>query len=355
VTTFDGDNDQKHTWLVNIAADILSVPASELWFKRRPSLGIQSNNLFEAGNDRQRIVLKEFLKPEEFDESPVREFRALELLSNLDIAPHPRAYYPQNPDRRPLVVYDYMPGQMWDRQTPTKIQLENLAAIWMQTNEVWHDDLWLSRGQEQPILQIWRGIKIQFAAYFAWVESEYDPALAAVKLCMRLCDDRMEIATELSRSDAPLCFCRADPRFANIITRPDGSLGMVDWEDSGLRDPALDLADAMTHPNQEDLLSRSQWKAFLDPYLDHRRRMDPAIDQRFHLYQGLLPVWWLSILLGEGLRRVRSGDLSGWRIHEMEPDRKLRRYLAKALAWPSCVDESELDSLCDLQFFPGME
>jgi thiamine kinase-like enzyme len=28
-------------------------------------------------------------------------------------------------------------------------------------------------------------------------------------------------------------FCRADPRFANVITRPDGRLAMVDWEDSG--------------------------------------------------------------------------------------------------------------------------
>jgi len=63
---------------------------------------------------------------------------------------------------------------------------------------------------------------------------------------------------------APECFCRSDARFANVIARPDGRVGLVDWEDSGLRDPARELADLLHHPNQEDLIDAEGWQPFLD-------------------------------------------------------------------------------------------
>ncbi len=355
VIPFDEVRDGEPQTLKNIAADVLSAPVSEIWFRHRPRLDFQSNNLFDAGNGSQRIILKEYLKPEEFDESPVREFRALELLSHLELAPQPRAFYPHCADRGPVVVYDYMYGQMWDRRIPTAEELGKLAEIWIQTNEVRRDDLWLSRGQERPILQIWRGVRRQLQEYFDWVESDFEPARRVVELCTTLCENRMEVAADLSNFKVPLCFCRADPRFANIIARPGGRLGMVDWEDSGLHDPAIELADTMTHPNQEDLLSPTQWRAFLDPYLEYRRHSDRTIDRRFHLYLGLFPVWWLSILLGEGLRRAKTGELRVWRIHDMEPNRKIRRYLARALAWPSYNVEPEIDDLTDVRFFPDKE
>jgi thiamine kinase-like enzyme len=46
-----------------------------------------------------------------------------------------------------------------------------------------------------------------------------------------------------------------DPRFATVIQGPDGHLTLVDWEASGLLDPASDIACLLTHPNQEDLLT----------------------------------------------------------------------------------------------------
>ena len=77
----------------------------------------------------------------------------------------------------------------------------------------------------------------------------------------------MESIQELSEARPQLAFGRSDSRFANIIARTGGRVGIVDWEDSGLIDPALDQADLMVHANQEDLLSAGEWEAFLRPYL----------------------------------------------------------------------------------------
>lgn len=92
---------------------------------------------------------------------------------------------------------------------------------------------------------------------------------------------------------APLCFCRSDPPFANVIARPDGRVGLVDWEDSGLRDPACELADLLHHPNQEDLIGPDAWRPFLDRYLPSRRA-DAGFSERLRGYLAFFPVFWLG-------------------------------------------------------------
>src|SRR5712691_10851101 len=97
-------------------------------------------------------------------------------------------------------------------------------------------------------------------------------------------------------ADSPLCFCRSDPRFANVIARPDGRLGLVDWEDCGLRDTAREVADLLLHPNQEDLLGWREWQAFLQPYIDGRRS-DADFERRLQAYLAVFPIFWLGLLL----------------------------------------------------------
>src|SRR5438067_10962939 len=93
----------------------------------------------------------------------------------------------------------------------------------------------------------------------------------------------------------PLCICRSDPRFANVIARPDGRIGLVDWEDSGLRDPAREVADLLLHPNQEDLLSDTEWSALLNPYTASRAS-DPMFATRLNAYLPPFAPLWLSRL-----------------------------------------------------------
>jgi aminoglycoside phosphotransferase (APT) family kinase protein len=149
---------------------------------------------------------------------------------------------------------------------------------------------------------------------------------------------------------APLCFCRSDARFANVIARPDGRVGLVDWEDSGLRDPARELVDLLHHPNQEDLLGPDEWRPFLDRYLPSRGA-DAGFAERVRGYLALFPVFWLGVLLTEGLRRTSNGTLHDWRVNDLDPNERLRRYVARSNAWPELDPGAALSDVADVTFF----
>jgi aminoglycoside phosphotransferase (APT) family kinase protein len=127
----------------------------------------------------------------------------------------------------------------------------------------------------------------------------------------------------------------------------------VDWEHSGWGDPARDLADAITHANQEDLLHWDEWQPFLEPYLAGRAHLDPELGERMRLYLGLHPLFWLAFLLAKScVPRAQAGNLAGWMINEMPAHERLRRFLARALAWPEMNFTRHLENVADVVFFP---
>jgi aminoglycoside phosphotransferase (APT) family kinase protein len=292
------------------------------------------------------LILKHYLRPREFAVAPVREFRALQLLVGLDLAPRPvlldRA---PGPGLGPLVVYEYMDGTMWGRRRPSAAELAQLADTWLRVHAVISDDLWLSRRSDRSWATIAAEFRARFERYAAWARSAYPPGVQAAELCLerlRHCEALGELATLAPR----VCFSRADPRFANVISRPDGRLGLVDWEDSGLRDPARDVADLLTHPEQEDLLTPDAWRAFLQPYLAVQAQDDPSLQRRIDLYRAVFPLFWLSVLAKDGVERSERGAATSWTVNGMPVNQRLRRYLARALAWP---DESFTVQLADLR------
>jgi hypothetical protein len=74
--------------------------------------------------------------------------------------------------------------------------------------------------------------------------------------------------------------------------------------------------------------------------------------ERLHLYLGIAPIFWLALLLNAGVQRAHAGDLSGWQINEMPANERLRRYLARALAWPDPHFDAVLEQLEGCCFFP---
>ena len=332
--------------------EALQIPATGFSLFPRPPLPHQSNRLYDVQADGQHWILKEFLKPEEFDSSPEREYRALNLLRPFDIAPQPVFFQPQTSNLNPIVVYEFMAGEMWDRISPNPGQLAQLAELWLTMHGVKADDLWVSRGYGM-FDNLGERFDARFQTYVRWAAEHFPTGLGVVPVWDRLLDQCREINRQVLKMKWTEVFCRADPRFANVIQRPDGRLGMVDWEDSGLRDPAMDIADMMNHPNQEDLLSEEDWQGFLRPYLAERRPLDPGIMDRVQLYRFLFPMFNFSGLLGYGVSMAAAGNLLRWQINAMPANDRLRRFLARCLAWPEVDSEKDLEKARQFTFFPS--
>lgn len=243
---------------------------------------------------------------------------------------------------------------MWDRRIPTPAQLAQLAEVWLELNGLPTQGLWPSRGLGS-LLEAETRISDRFQTYAQWAKAEFPSAQRAAEMCLRVLESRHPAIVQLEQAEPMLCFCRADPRFANVIQRPNGRLGLVDWEDCGLRDPACDLADIMTHPNQEDVLSPEEWQRFVQPYLSARIPLDSDLPRRVKLYQAIFPIYYASAIIGLCLARIQTKTLAGWTANTLPPNQRLRRYLARAQVWPDEDFSKQLMTLQNLEFFPKCE
>lgn len=334
--------------LIAEVAKIMGVHAKRLHVSLRNPLDFQSNRLYDIRGEHVHCIAKEYLRTEEQHLAPWREYQSLQYLSALDVAPQPVFFAP---DLAPVVVYRHMDGVMWDRRAVAAADLADLAATWLRIHAVPVD--WMSRDAQRALATVEQEICQQFADYHAWTVAEFPAGRAAADLCLQLLEPLRAVVRELLDHAPVLCFCRSDPRFANVIQRPGKSLGLVDWEDGGLRDPAREVADLLMHPNQEDLLGRDAWQAFLTPYMAVRSRIDPEMPRRLHLFLAVYPVYWLMILLRHGMKLAATGRLAGWSANGLPGNLRLRRYLARAMAWPDTAHEAMLARWDSLVFFPA--
>ncbi len=322
--------------------------AVELTITPRNSLDLQSNRLYDLRDGGRHFVAKEYLQPDEVEATPAREYKTLQLLSTMDIAPQPVFF---DPDVGPVVIYEYMEGAMWDRRAATAGDLAALADVWIRMSTA--PATWFARSHAHYLPQETESKFYHCVRdYLEWTASSFKPGVLAAELCLKVLESRRGAAQELAERPKVLCLCRGDPRFANIIQRPDGRLGLVDWEDSGMQDPAQEAADMVFHPNQEDLVSWETWQAFLDPYIGFHSKNDPGVAFRTHLYLALIPVFWLTSLIRRGLHRASTGQLLGWTINGLSVNERMRRYMARALAWPDMRYELALPDLAAVEFFP---
>jgi aminoglycoside phosphotransferase (APT) family kinase protein len=342
--------------LIERVARLADAPVSGVRIEPRAPLDHQSNRLYDAWKDGRHLIVKEYLKPDEFSTGPIHEHRALELLAPLDVAPQPVGIDPEHTaERGPIVVYDYLDGEMWGRKKPSESELRALADVWLTIDSLSPQVTWDARGTNHSVAARYARFSVRMQAFRAWAEAAFPAGTAAALRCLEELDRRWPEVRELdARGEQGMrrSFNPADTRFANVIRRPNGRLGLVDWEDGGLGDPAREVMGTISHPEQEDLLTPAEWQAFLEPYLAAMTARDALLSLRIERYAAISPMFWLSVVFQEGVRRAEEGRLAGWEVNALPANVRLRRYLAYALAWPEGDFARELDRLADLEFFP---
>ena len=94
----------------------------------------------------------------------------------------------------------------------------------------------------------------------------------------------------LLSSDARLRFCRGDPNLRNYLWRDDG-IALVDWEDSGGNDPALEIADMAEHAS-----TRAAPEAFWTVLAEATGLEDDAEVRRIAAARRVMACFWLVIV-----------------------------------------------------------
>lgn len=335
--------------------EISNIPSLDIEISPRPRLEFQHNTLYDVRFGDIHWIAKEFTKEDEFLDSPKREYNALKLLAPFDIAPTAIDIMPYPDFKHPVVIYKFLLGEMWDRRKPSQDELKRLAEIWLITHQATREGLWLSRGQDESLDVRLHRQQMFYNTYCDWAETHFPEGIPHVKHIYKLYETHADIIQKLKNARPRLLFSRSDPRFANIIARPDGRIGFVDWEDSGLRSPARTIADLFIHPNQEDLLTETEWEIFLDTYINGYPIKTDNLHDLIHWERLVMSLNWLGGLLNFGVQRANKGTLAGWQINGMPANQRLRRYYARAIGWANNDFEVQLQSMRDIRFFPNIE
>lgn len=107
--------------------DITNIALADISVHERKRLEYQGNTLYDVTFNKSHWIAKEFTKADEFTSSPKREHDALQLLADFDVAPKAIDYLPYPQHEHPIVLYEYMQGDMWDRRKPAQDELKRLA------------------------------------------------------------------------------------------------------------------------------------------------------------------------------------------------------------------------------------
>ena len=304
-------------------------PSDALEITLRAPQFYQSNQLFDVWVEGRHLIAKQFLKEDEWGESPAREFSSLHLLAPLDIAPRPVFY---DAAMGPVVIYEYMEGRMWGRYHPSAEELRQLAAAWAQLYTVPRAGLWPARSSDWTPTTRVAWFHELLDGYCEWAEIAFPRGLKAAALCREMVEPIGVVLGRLQQNRPAYSFARRDPRFANVIARPDGRYGFVDWEDAGLHDPTMELADIMMHPEQEDLLTDAEWQPFVETYCQAVGFEQVSVAQRIEDYRRPLALFWIVVLMNHGIKRTKSARVAEWEVNDMLPNLRLQRYLAYLLA-----------------------
>lgn len=264
------------------------------WRLRRVDGGM-NNRLFCARRDDLALAIK-FTVRDDRDRAG-REWNTLHALAEaeLRIAPLPILL-----DREryawPVVVQSWIEGEPLQHPPHDDADWEAILAHMIAVHQLTGDRV--RRSLPAPVL--WATSAEQVLAQIRWqldrvpVEAR-PPRLTALIDAVARC--------RFPTWDAPtLTLCRADPNIRNFIRRA-GPWASVDWEYSGLGDPAFDIADLIAHIAHLDVPA-ARWDWFVDRYA--ALCADADCRMRIDVYLPLMLAWW-TVRVVRYLRETSQG------------------------------------------------
>lgn len=252
-----------------------------------------------------------------------REWAALQQLwrADLPLAPRPVAYFPDGPLPVPAVVYGWVDGVPLTREPLTAHTLMELSnALWRihRVPRAPAPELLPAFHQPPRFTDYLAEIRANTAQVQAWAErvNAKPPMLAQwaadLPALLPALVETLHLA-EAAIHDARLAdicpahsLIRVDGNLDNVLRGADGRLSFVDWEYSGLGDPAYELAELRWHPNAMHLPS-VWWDTALATYPPPPG--DGSFESRLTLFNRLLPIWWVGrnlLFLLEGAGQIAA-------------------------------------------------
>ena len=213
-------------------------------------------------------------------DEPAREWEALGALRGTGLAAAPVSFDAGDP---PVVVMSFVAGAaLASVGELTSPRLSALGAVHRRVHAAVAPSGRLALNHPAVILP-----KVR-AMFDEW---EDGPAAAKAWLASSSPDRLVSEAADV--------FCRGDTNLSNTLWSGDAVSGLVDFEDSGVGDPAVEIGDMAEH-----LSTRGAPDVVWDELADATGLTSPAARSRITDARRLMACWWLVILE----RRRRRGD-----------------------------------------------
>jgi aminoglycoside phosphotransferase (APT) family kinase protein len=250
------------------------------------------HHVFTMRLGHEEVVAK--LYPSQARAEPEREWQALCSFQSLRLSPRPLSFHPA--DDLPAVLMECVPGTPVDALALSDTQLAAIGAAHVALRQMQHRSPW-RHATNHPAVVLRRACDNC---------EHFDPAELKER------SESVEVAWSLARrwlatGDAQAVgrpprqvLCRGDTNLVNYLFAGD-RLWLVDFEDSGLNDPAFELADMAEHLNARPV-AEAMWERMADAL-----RLRPADRLRCRHGRRLAAIFWLTILVGREIRGRTRG------------------------------------------------
>ena len=263
-----------------------------------PLEGGLTHDVFAADAGGEKLAIKVYRSWERSE--PEREWRAMKALEDLDLGPRPVWFSPPDGRHPPVVVMSWVEGQ---GRHAGELDPDDLATI-VAAHRALHR---LSADSVPPAISnsltaIARTLEMMSTWDDAAPHLRDEPQKVHAAGRAARCWLELE-EPDLFAGGPPEVLGRGDPNLTNYLWVGE-RVTMIDFEDAGGIDPAIELADFFEHASSR-ALSPNYWSLLCDLY-----ELDEAGRRRAQAGRNLLACFWLAVLHRRASRGAEPVNLT---------------------------------------------